>query len=397
MKNKLAVFLLSFLSWSQLIAVEQDGLIDVIEWDADSKLTQEELILLQLSNRFRSDPQAEIERILPTGKRIRIPGLSHEIDWEMFRSELRVLEPQEPVIPDPILIRTARSHASYLAKHNLVGHVQSHGSEGFVGVSPIQRAQHFGWKRGIIGENVTGAAYGAVNAHRGYVIDWDRPDGSGAGGMQEPRGHRNTMMSPAFHLVGMAMVSSPQYPGRWFSCQVFGGLSQGPGRLAGIAFADLDRNELLGPGEALSGEVVLLDQGREELARVSIGSQGLWVMPHIPGAKSIQVDLLNEKNLELTVDESQRMQWFDTPVLSQAQRQELEDALFKMEAMQERNTKRIGKNELKAARAELWLSAYGLHLPMALQQRYNSLMEVVPTQDIVADMESALANLNAEN
>lgn len=57
-----------------------------------------------------------------------------------------------------ILDKAAKAHADYLIANGIIGHDETPGRYGFTGITPLDRAQYFGWSGGNVGESV-GSGY----------------------------------------------------------------------------------------------------------------------------------------------------------------------------------------------------------------------------------------------
>lgn len=247
-------------------------------------LGERESLLWQALNRFRADPGADARRLRPPTSHL-LPGLGHEVDWELFLDEVRTLDPAPPLMLHADLLGAARAHARYMAANRELGHDEVAGREGFTGAEPGARSRAAGWKHGAVAENVTGPTYGIRNAHASFIVDWGRGPDDGDGGMQEGRGHRRACARPAYTHVGLGVVEHPTDPERLWVCQVFG-RSEERVRAAGVVFVDHDRDGLGDASEAIAGaEVVLRDVSARIVARTRTDSLGLWSI-RVPAGES---------------------------------------------------------------------------------------------------------------
>jgi hypothetical protein len=210
---------------------------------------------------------------------------------------------------------------------------------------------------------VTGAAYGPLNAHRGYVIDWGTSADDGIGGMQSPRGHRQTMMGAPFRSVGIALVPAPGQDQAWFTCQVFGVPPPADRRVGGIVFQDLDRNGLVGPGELLTAEVSLFAADGSELSRITTTSLGFWLADVPEGAVRLRIHRDGQQLDDQEISGDWQARWLAQPVLSAEQQRDVKLASDRLERLLTGPIRRSDDVKRRVARAELWLAARGLHLP----------------------------------
>ncbi len=236
----------------------------------------EELYLIEAINRYRSAPTVDAERMRLPDSTV-IPGVSRPVDLEVFATELAEIDPAPPVLHDARLCRAARNHAAYLATHQVVQHHERPGRAGFTGLGPLPRARVEGWPVGRVAENCTGPSVGLWNSHVAFIIDWARPGRPASDGMQDPRGHRETISGPVYRRVGVGVVPDPQREGRYWVVQLFGRVPDGPRRLGGVVFTDTDRNGLCDPGEGLGGiEIAVTAVDGESRGRTLTWTSGGW-------------------------------------------------------------------------------------------------------------------------
>jgi hypothetical protein len=151
----------------------------------DREPSPEETLILEYMNRFRADPSAEADIIAPAGK------TGGNVDWKMFREEMKALKPMPPMVFHLDLLDAARKHSYYMILNGLT-HVEVPGKTGFYGAGPADRIKLSGFKGGGWAENAFAGSAGAWDSHSGFLVD----GGEGPGGMQEGRGHRRNMISP---------------------------------------------------------------------------------------------------------------------------------------------------------------------------------------------------------
>jgi len=166
-----------------------------IRFPADPEPTPEETLILELMNRFRADPSADADRIIPANK------TEGGVDWEMFSREMKALKPQQPLVFNLQLLDAARKHSLYMI-HNGLTHVEEAGKTGFVAAQCDERCKKAGYAGGPGGENCFAESHGPLDSHVGFVVDF----GQGPGGMQPKRGHRKLMIGD-FREVGPGGVS----------------------------------------------------------------------------------------------------------------------------------------------------------------------------------------------
>lgn len=164
----------------------------------DREPTADEVLIVELMNRFRANPSAEADLIAPPGKS------GGGVDWKMFRDEMKALKPMPPIVINLDLLDAARKHSYYMI-HNGLTHDEVAGRKGFYGAGPGDRIKSSGYKGGGWAENAFAGSSGALDSHNGFLID----AGAGPGGMQPERGHRKNMIA-AYREVGAGGVPTPR-------------------------------------------------------------------------------------------------------------------------------------------------------------------------------------------
>ncbi len=211
--------------------------------------------LLEWVNRFRIDPAGEFDRLVsasaPVGSAI--PGVASAVsyfgvDLNLLRTELGQLSPVPPLAWSSALQTAALGHNQQM----IAADSQSHQLRGEASLGARATAAGYtSWNR--LAENVYAFAQSVAYAHAGFVIDW----GAGLGGMQNPRGHRDTLMNGALREVGISVVSETNGAtsvGPLVVTQDFGTRStQSQPFLLGVVFDDGLGNQFYDSGEGLAG------------------------------------------------------------------------------------------------------------------------------------------------
>ncbi len=210
----------------------------------------EETETLWWLNRFRADPRAFGQSILARPK----PESAAAVDWELFASEIAILESAPPVFFETRLTAAARAHARYMLEAKEYGHHETVGLPGFTGETPIDRAKAAGYPTTV--EECTFFRGGRGQAAiANYVIDAG-PVGVGSGGMQAGRGHRACLIKRDWREGGIGVV--PWGHGQYANVLLFG-KATGIGRiLGGVAFQDSDGDREYDAGEGLGGVHVVV-------------------------------------------------------------------------------------------------------------------------------------------
>lgn len=222
---------------------------------APSGLEQE---LLEWVNRFRIDPAGEFDRFVSSLTPVAspIPDVANaltffQVDLPRLRTELGQLSAVPPLAWNSALHDAALGHNQLM----IAADQQSHQLPGEPSLSQrITNAGYTSWS--AVAENVFAFARGIAYAHAGFVIDW----GDGPGGMQDPRGHRNTLISNAYREIGIAVTpeSNPSTSvGPLVVTQNFGArFTQTQPFLLGVVYNDANGDSFYANGEGLGGVVI---------------------------------------------------------------------------------------------------------------------------------------------
>lgn len=192
-------------------------------------LTAAEQYLIELINRARLDPTAEVARYgvgLNTGLN---PGT---IDGTS----------KQPLAYDPTLDASATGHSLWMLANDIFSHTGAGGS------SPYQRAMAAGFSGYGVGENISWrGSTGSINANS--LI------GQQHGDLVVSAGHRVNIMSPTYTLIGVSQEVGVFTSGRNFNASMvtenFGRTTQN--YLTGVTFTDTDRDDFYSIGEATGG------------------------------------------------------------------------------------------------------------------------------------------------
>jgi len=132
------------------------------------------------------------------------------------------------------------------------------------------------------------------HGHAGFQVDW----GYGTGGMQDPRGHRNSIHSGSFREIGVGVVlGSNTNTGPQVVTQDFGTQLISPNFGTGVAFYDLNDNDFYDVGEGISGLTVNVS-GTSNYCFTAIG--GGWVVP-IPDSAATRTVTFSGLNINQNV------------------------------------------------------------------------------------------------
>lgn len=159
--------------------------------------------MLQLVNRFRTDPQGELSRLVSRLDPIRsFDGMIQQqldywrVDGSVLARQWQQLSAVPPLIWNAALYDAAQSHnAAMIAFDD-----QRHQFPGQADPGQRMRDAGYDWRRW--GENIYAYPRSLAEAHGGFVINW----GAGPHGIQDPPSHRLRMLTGDFVEVGIAVT-----------------------------------------------------------------------------------------------------------------------------------------------------------------------------------------------
>jgi hypothetical protein len=212
--------------------------------------TANEQELLELMNRMRLNPGAELALLLDTTDGNVQYGLDYYgIDRVALAAQWSKLKAVAPLAWSSELNVSANGH-------NLATIAQKQQAHVLPGELSVQaRIAQAGYQATLFGENVYAASQSVLFTHAGLAIDW----GKGAntiGGIQTPALHRENMMSKLITEVGISAIEdhSSAPIGPMVVTEDFGTRAalNGKAWLLGVAFEDTNNNGWYNAGEGLS-------------------------------------------------------------------------------------------------------------------------------------------------
>ncbi|WP_425091011.1 CAP domain-containing protein [Tropicimonas sp. S265A] len=198
-------------------------------------LTEEEQLVVELINRARIDPQAEVARLnepLASG----IPSA-----------------PAEPLAVTPELSAASRAHSQDMDDRNFFAHTNPSGE------TPGDRAVDAGHGEPYVGENI------------GWIASGSKPTGAAAQtrveahheNLWESDGHQKNLMNASHSEIGVGYDYGSQQGlnGSTHVTQMFG--DRGINYLTGVVIKDGDADDFYDMGEGLGGVKVTADDGAD--------------------------------------------------------------------------------------------------------------------------------------
>jgi len=216
--------------------------------------------LMQLINRFRTDPQHEFSRLMVSAspRQARDANVNYSLnyfnsDMTIVQSELAALTPIAPVAWDATTYQLAKDYLPFM----IAAKSDSHTLDG----TYQQRVTRYGYdfsQGGSARENLFINAFSPVHAHAAYVLEW----GSGPSGLRD-RGHRNNLMNTNVKFAGVAFAGVTYEPAIGFGPQVNAqeliGLGVTKPMITGALFQDQNGSGWYDAGEGLSGALIAFD------------------------------------------------------------------------------------------------------------------------------------------
>lgn len=225
--------------------------------------TGDEQELMQLVNRFRSDPRGEFSRLISVASPIkaRDPILQPDLDFAVvngntLRSELAILNPTPPVAWNEAISDFNRDHNADMIREKRHFHTNTAQRRAEL----IAAGVNFRFANGekINSENVFGYGKSPLHIFAAYIIDWQR---GGPGGMQVGRSHRAANLNSDFEQAGLAITN---YSGADFgprvNSQVLANIENPPIMVTGAIFQDNNNSGWYDSGEGI-GSVRFVFQG----------------------------------------------------------------------------------------------------------------------------------------
>ncbi len=211
--------------------------------------------LMQLANRFRSDPSGEFNRLITSISPIGATDPNVEFALKFFQTNLSVVQsefaaltPAPPLAWDDLLQQIATDYLPFMISNRS----QSHD----LNKPYAERIRSYNFLRtanDIANENLFINVFSPLQAHAAYVIDW----GNGANGLLNSRGHRLALINAKLKTAGMATAPVTYDPTIGFgpnvNAQEFAGLTSTPATVTGAVFQDSNKSSWYDAGEGMGG------------------------------------------------------------------------------------------------------------------------------------------------
>jgi Ca2+-binding RTX toxin-like protein len=291
-----------------------------------------EQLTVELINQARLNPHGEYDRWVTNAPANVLNALNFfQVDLNVLKQQFDALVPSAPLAWNEALGTAALGHTQAMKDADL----QSHQVPGEPSLGT--RVNNAGYAFSTVGENIFAFAQDAYHAHAAFFIDW----GTSPTGIQQPPGHRNNIMNPAFTEVGVGHLTDND-PGTNVGPNLvthnLGNRHTYTAQITGVIFDDANGNRFYDIGEGLgsvsvsttAGNTTSYSSGGYNLAvaagthtltfggplgpasiTVALGTQNIKVDMYDPGsfrssvtatlgANAIAVELLGEAAINAT-------------------------------------------------------------------------------------------------
>jgi len=207
----------------------------------------DEQLYIELINRARANPSAEGGRLAATTD----PGVTAAytqfgVDLTVLQNEFNAIPATPPLAPSAALTSAARGHSLWMLNNATQSHDETNPAN-----DPGSRITAAGYDWWTYGENIYAYSTSTWYGHAGFEVDWGT---GGTYGMQNPRGHRNSIHNSSFREIGVGVqLGSNGTVGPQLVTQDFGRQVADPSFGTGVAYYDLNSNNFYDAGEGISG------------------------------------------------------------------------------------------------------------------------------------------------
>jgi uncharacterized protein YkwD len=256
----------------------------------------QEQYMLELLNETRLDPLANAERYITSFSSISSPDpaiasalRSFGVDMSALFAQFKALTPAAPLAWSAQLSDAAEGHNAVMIAQD----TQTHQAPGEANLG--DRLREAGYQYRAAGENVFAFAQSPLYGHAGFMIDWGYDDEDVTNGVvnpnyretgdgiQDPAGHRRSIMSGGYTEVGIAIdreTDGRTSVGEYVITQDFG--TRGLTFVTGVAYNDANDDAFYSVGEGLGSLKVAV--GSDSVTSYETGGYSLQTGT---GAKTI--------------------------------------------------------------------------------------------------------------
>ncbi len=238
--------------------------------------------LLQLVNRFRTDPTGEFARLIATTSPLKARDSVLQVDLDyaqvngsVLKSQLAAIKPVPALAWSEGTVDFAKSHnaAMIATKPPSQFHSDSVTRRNALIKAGVDLRIASGEK--ITSENVFGYGKSALHTFAAFVIDWEK---GGPNGMRADLGHRVALASADFEQIGQAMTP---YTGSGFgplvTTQVLANIENPPMMVVGAVFEDRNKSTWYEAGEGLGSVQIVFTGTPGTFSTKSLGAGGYQI------------------------------------------------------------------------------------------------------------------------
>lgn len=238
--------------------------------------------LLQLVNRFRTDPRGEFSRLIATTSplKARDPVLQVDLDYaqvngSVLKTQLESLNAVPPLAWNEAIHDFSAAHNAEMiaSKPPQQFHTDSLARRNALLKAGVDLRIAAGEK--ITSENVFGFGKSVNHLFAAYVIDWEK---GGPNGMRADLGHRLAIANADFEQIGSAITP---FTGTGFgpqvNTQVLANIEKAPVMVVGAVFEDRNASTWYEAGEGLGNVQIVFSSTAGTFTTKSLGAGGYQV------------------------------------------------------------------------------------------------------------------------
>lgn len=234
--------------------------------------TPREQELLEMLNRFRTNPQGELNILLNTKNQDVQDALNFfNVNLTVLKQQFDQLLPAQPLAWNASLRGAAIAHSNAM----LAADEQTHQAPGEAGLADRVKAAGYA-NMAEAGENVFAFATSMFDAHAGFAIDW----GNDTDGIQNPPGHRDNMMNDDYREIGMGIIDAPSNKdvGPILVTQDLANrFDLGNSFFLGVVYNDLNHDNQYNAGEGISNATITLSGTPGTFSTTSMSAGGYQI------------------------------------------------------------------------------------------------------------------------
>jgi hypothetical protein len=255
--------------------------------------------LLELINRLRLNPAAELQRLINNKDPfVKFAFEYYQVNLQVLNNQWQNLQAVAPLAWSDELFSAAN-------KHNLASIAldkQAHTLPGELELG--SRLLEAGYAPTFYGENLYAAAKSIEFTHVGLAVDWGKGDGA-KDGIQSPTNHRNVLMSNLVREVGISVINENNdrtSVGPLVVTENFGNRSAltGKGYVLGVVFDDRNRDGFYQAGEGINDVEVKVTgiEGTSYNGKLNVASTGGY--QQLLDAGNYQIDFVRNDRIVAT-------------------------------------------------------------------------------------------------